>query len=427
MELFMNEIIKKSYSILYMMKKHVNYIRDRKNYNKYFEMSDEDFSSALNKISCNIELTLPEGENTVIFVGELLSPRFYKISKALSLKGWNIILLKMKNVAESVSTKEYNNIFSEVIVLDDVLELAKYLSLCKNKNCLVHYFGTHCKNAGILVKHKAIFPKIIFEPYDTRNGMYSLNSEKEKWDQSTEKYVLENADGIIGRDFATEFLKDVQHFNLTSNVLIFLDYMDSINSNYKKNEGELNLCYVGGVTPDGENSPLACHIEFAKLCEQNKCHYHVYPSRWNNVIYKELIDFDEKSAYFHFHKPVPIERLIDVMSSYDYLVFPFHRKYLESKTDDEYTREKFIYGCTNKYFDGLAAGLPIIGIACEKMLDYLGQHGAVIKWGIEDMDFEYLINNRNRLRKETIEKSDFWNIDNHIMELIEFYNRVKDS
>lgn len=400
--------------------------KDINEYNGSFLMEDIDFEKKyIDKTYTNKYTFREKGKRKhVIFVIELLSPRVMKMAKYLELSGWEVIAVISKNCKISSSSNNIKKYFSEVIEYATLIELCSILHYFKNKVALVHYHTFLCDNISVLIKHGTFFPPIVMERYDIQNGLYTIKDERTKWKHSMEKYTIEHANGICQREFALDYLEKA-NYKISRNRITFLDYIDeTIESPITSDDNdELSFVYAGGVATDRNVTALACNIEAAIFLQKKKCHYHMYPSGWDDVVYREFIELDKKSEYFHFHKPLPYEELLKEISKYDYVIVPLFDDYKDVK-NNEYTENKFIYASTNKYFDAIAAGLPIVAKIPTMLLDLIDEHGVALKWTMNEMDFDFLKKNKQGLKKKVIENRDYWLMSNRIHELIDFYERV---
>ena len=79
---------------------------------------------------------------------------------------------------------------------------------------------------------------------------------------------------------------------------------------------------------------------------------------------------------------------------------------------------------TNKFFDGLEAGLPIIASFPLKLANYFEENGVLLNWTIEEIDFEQLRKRKVELKKNVEKFRERLRIRFRILELIEFYNSL---
>lgn len=369
-----------------------------------------------------------ESKNKILFVVENFGARTVKIAKALKKSGKEVLIF--------LDGKEKSNLMwiSLCGILDKEeigysffgpIEELLFLIL-KNKGSMIHVFSSPWTpyTSYILVKLQDMIGNVIFENYDIANGFHTTLDDRML---KLEKYCIENAKGVCYREYSLEYLIDVLHFEIKGSTIRFLDYCSDrkCKISRKNTDAELTLCYVGGIEPKEEypDTPFE-HLEFASLCEKNKCHFHIYPPNWDEKRYEEYIRRDEESLYFHFHKPVSNDRLAEEISQYDYGVSPIRDDIWENKQSGQYTKEKFIYAGANKLFDYLDAGLPIVTAIPQKISQYLEEKGVLINWTNGQYDFDYLREQKEPMREKVSDVREELRIGNYIQELLRFYESL---
>lgn len=366
--------------------------------------------------------------NKILFVVDNFGARTVKIAKALKTYGKEVfILLDGKGKSDPIWVSLCNILDKEGIGYSFYGPIEELLFLIlKNKGNIVHVFSSPWTPyiSYTLVKLQDIVGKIVFENYDIANGFHVMADERML---ELEKYCIENAKGICHREYSLEYLIDVLYFEIKGKTIRFLDYCSDrkYNINKKNKDIELSLCYVGGIEPKEEfpDTPFE-HLEFASLCEENKCHFHIYPPDWDEKRYGEYIRKDEECLYFHFHKPVPNDMLAEEISKYDYGVSPIRDDVWENARSGQYTKEKLIYAGANKLFDYLDAGLPIVTAIPQKISKYLEEKGVLINWTNGQYDFDYLRDRKESMREKVSDVREELRIGNHIQELVGFYESL---
>lgn len=369
-----------------------------------------------------------KNKSKILFVVENFSARVVKIAKALKSHGKEVTLLLEGREENNPMWRSLCNILDkeqiEYLFFGPVEELLFLLQ--RNQGCTIHVFSSPWVPyiAYILVKLQNFIGSVVFENYDIANGFHTiLDDEMLKLEQ----YCIENARGVSYREYSLEYLRDVLHFQIKGKSIRFWDYCSDEKEEFhsEDSELELSLCYVGGIEPEGEfpESPFG-HLEFASQCEQNHCHFHIYPPDWDEKRYEEFIKQDETNPYFHFHKPVPNNKLAEEISKYDYGVSPVKDDIWNKKYSGQYTKEKLIYAGANKLFDYLDAGLPIITAIPQKISQYLEKKGVLINWTNGQYDFDYLRSRKKMMRENIPDVREELRIGNHIPKLIEFYESL---
>ncbi len=368
-------------------------------------------------------------KNKIVFVIGWISPRTLKIATALRKKGYEIELLFCPDIWNRKVLRNKLISIGDICTVCSTIEELMYCIICSRAE-VVHLFSDiyHSNVAYILVRQKKLFGKLIFDQYDITNEMY-IDTYVSKETYFYEKYCLEHVDGLCCRGYEQEYLLDKKGYKIEGKIIKFFDYCRSETVNYYTEDSlkkELTLCYAGGIATEREwpEAPYACLLEFAHICAKNKCHFHVYPPDWDEIKFNEYIELDKRSEYFHFHRPVEFDKLNFELSQYDYGVHLIKNCYLDKEIVGYNTRNKVIYGVTNHFYDYLDAGIPIIAAVPVMFADFFEKQGVLIKWTLEDYDFNLLRKQRDVLRKNVSKVREELKVDKHIGELIEFYNSI---
>lgn len=372
-----------------------------------------------------------EKNNRIIFVIISFSPRVIKILKTIKAFNRNVIIfLDAKKKGETWNN--YCNILKEENIepiFFSCIEELLFL-LLKNKGKVLHIFSNPWEPyvSYILVKMQAYIGNIVFENYDIANGFYTIFKKR---DLELEQYCLENAKGICYREFSLEYLTNVLQFKIRGKTFRFFDYCSDEDICYinDKKDKELSICYAGGLITEDEypDCPFGGFMELAEKCEKSRCHLHIYPAIWNEKLYEKYIKKDKESVYFHFHKTIPYNELINEISQYDYGITPTKEDIWEKECSGYNTKYKYIYAATNKYFDYLDAGLPIIAALPLKFAEFLEKEGVLINWMNRQYDFQYLLDMREILHKNVMEVREKLKIGKQIKNLIEFYDTLDEK
>lgn len=365
-----------------------------------------------------------KNDNEVVLVVMYPMPRFLKIIKALHENNWRITILQCPEIVDLSGyvekAKAYCDLYYECRCWEEV-----YYRLILSTAQVAHLFSPWGYSAlsNNLIKNKKLFPKLVFETTDILAGM--IAGVDKKWIES-ERYCLENADGVCCRGYELEYVKEYLGYKIKKDI-IFMDYCnDNCMFSSPKDKEELSLCYVGGILFDDEGLVATNKIffEIAKKCEENRCHLHIYPRDWDEKKYIDFIELNKESKYFHFHKPVPYWELSKELSKYDYSICPIKINFLDKKISGCQTKNKFIYATTNKFFDALDAGIPIIAAAPIKVLEVFEKEKVVLKRTIEEYDFDEMRKLKEELRKNVEKAHEKYVMKNKIGKLINFYHAV---
>ena len=97
--------------------------------------------------------------------------------------------------------------------------------------------------------------------------------------------------------------------------------------------------------------------------------------------------------------------------------------FLEENRMREQKKKLYLFNF-NHFYDYLDAGIPIIAAVPVMFADFFEKQGVLIKWTLEDYDFNLLRKQRDVLRKNVSKVREELKVDKHIGELIEFYNSI---
>jgi hypothetical protein len=116
--------------------------------------------------------------------------------------------------------------------------------------------------------------------------------------------------------------------------------------------------------------------------------------------------------------------MIKVISNYDYGLTPSRHVTKKNENYGNYTKYKYIYAASNQLYDYLDAGLPIIAALPVKYADFFEQKKVLIKWYIDEYDFEALKLRRNEMKRNVVKVQEELRMGNHINELIKLYETI---
>lgn len=399
----------------------------------------------LHKIKKITELFIPvlylyknivsQNRKSVIFITSYISSRIEKMGYALRKKGYNVILLvhkEGKSIGVSYGSK--NNSYDKLYFFRNKAEL---YFLCLRFNPLVYHV---CERSRVsdwcvfLIKNKQYIGKIVYDQYDVYRDMYA---EKNVDYIKNEKFCLENADGIVCRNFQTQYLKNKYGYCFKGKRLLFLDYCWNNNppeKRFKTDKEELCIVYGGRLLPCRSNNLLS-RIEWDGLSswvETTKQYQAKMVVIASNIIdkneFKEFSRLAKNNPNFILKGKMDLNTLIEYESKMDYGTDTFELARDQKNNFKNFNfaaREK--YCATNKYFDYIDAGIPIICGRPQEMLGrYLEKYGIVFRCTLEELPerMDELKQKRNGYAVNVAKARKALSIEKQIPRLIHFYKQL---
>lgn len=252
-----------------------------------------------------------------------------------------------------------------------------------------------------------------------------------------EKFCLENADGIVCRNFQTQYLKNKYGYCFKGKRLLFLDYCWNNNppeKRFKTDKEELCIVYGGRLLPCRSNNLLS-RIEWDGLSswvETTKQYQAKMVVIASNIIdkneFKEFSRLAKNNPNFILKGKMDLNTLIEYESKMDYGTDTFELARDQKNNFKNFNfaaREK--YCATNKYFDYIDAGIPIICGRPQEMLGrYLEKYGIVFRCTLEELPerMDELKQKRNGYAVNVAKARKALSIEKQIPRLIRFYKQL---
>ncbi len=387
-------------------------------------------------------------EKHIVFISGCFKPRDAKIINALKRKGFEVTVILYGEY-------RLERLFSEEIVKNGINPIK-----CKDEEdmtyCMMqyrpmlYYFEpkwADCRWVSILLKHKSHFRPIVLALYDVINASYAFlqSGLYREWKAllESEKYALENADGVVWRWYSKEYLEQRKGFVYKGKSVQFPDYCGGYINETEQPEKEdsevLKLCSLRGFFADfGEEGGVPDGYErFSTLEEilelignRKDCILDMYVGRFNSKDYEISLKLEEKYRNIKFFWGVDHTEMIERLKEYDYGC----RFYNEGEPVplDQVVKysDMFFFGSDNEYavtnalIDYIDAAIPIIVKFPHKQVDFLEHYGVILKIPTNKFDIDYLKKNKNQYKKNAWEARKLLAIDDHIQELIEFFEEV---
>jgi hypothetical protein len=337
------------------------------------------------------------GKKQVVFLEPFPEVMFYKISRLLRKKGYEVISIRILENKDSDSF--YRDGFDKIISFN-----LKYFKL--NKKNIFPFISFLSKRAFHFLKvafqilrlspyaiisragpswpcaiTRRLFKKIplIYFPYDIRSAACKTEKMRikrgiPKYEIKAERFCFENTEGIMHKGHPDElnYLENEllgYNIELPPNQLSFHPYTSEeftvpLNKDKLSKDGEIHLIHLDSSGAAGPWGGAYIYDYIRKIIKQG-IHVHNY-SKSNAISQEDLFKtFEEKSfydaykdvltsKYFHRHKSLDPKKIILEASKYDYGIAPTPEK----KNPEETPDLKFTIG--NKLATYIEAGIPII-------------------------------------------------------------------
>lgn len=373
--------------------------------------------------------------NTIVFISGNLTPRSEKIIAALTKKMYRIIVLEYGYCNELVKSEIMSSNI-EFFSCKNLIEVFYRALLYKP---LVYYFEPvwgDCSGSEIMIRHKGLFGKIVFAPYDILNAGYVQILDIEKL---MEWYCLEYADGVAWRWFSKKFLEEKKGLVQKGKSIQFLDYCKGFEiENDNRSDDTLKICFVQGAIYELLNKSVSAYENLyaepakldavlKKIGNVSNCVFHIFLGRCADSDKKKLEKFEKDYSNVKFFYGMEYNELLIKISEYDYgSYFMTDGKDIpeQKSIDNIYYGNVYNDSIVNRFFDYLDAGLPIISTLPQKQCNYLDQYGVIVKMNINNLDIDYLINNKTYYRKNVKRAKKELQIDNHIQRLINWFYKL---
>lgn len=388
---------------------------------------------------CALGQRIEKKDKQIVYIigMEMALPRHLKIIKALKKHNYEIIVLCYGDIKGKVVGKELSAcqiIIKYCSVIEELMcEMLKY-------NPLLYFIGPawgDCSWANIVIQQKKMFGKIVITIYDVFNDGLLFASKQQK---QMERYALEKADGIVWRWFSKEQLEK-QGMEFDGKSIQFLDYCTSDfeiddEVHLENVHKELKLCFVCGH-PDyffeEYESMAKGYIVNAKIqdilkkIKGKQCCFHLFAWNMGEYAKKKCKELELKYENFRVFMGYEHQDILKRIQEYDYGCFLCTGGEVipdDMSVDGRYLGITHKDAVSNKFFDYLDAGLPIIATLQRTLCDYLEEYGVLIKMNIDNLDIQYLQKNRYYYKEMVKQAKIELSIERQIPRLIYFFDSV---
>ena len=375
-----------------------------------------------------------KNHNQIVFIVGNLSVRIVKIINAMVSNSYHIVLLRYGNIGSNLAINELSETNVECI---ECMSIEKLFYQAIQYNPIVYFFEPawgDCSWAETMIRHESVFGKIVISLYDVLNDGYAFVSDSAK---CIEKYVLENASGIVWRYYSKEYLETEKGFHYKGRSIQFLDYCKGYKLKREKvQENPLKLCCVTGdlhpfFCASKENEKYIREAQFVnvlkKIGNRADCIFHVFTGISSDENKRICSQLEKQYKNFKIIYGTRHDDLIKKISMYDYGCFLFDGEIdipCSVTVDNKYYGSQYINAVSNRYFDYIDAGIPLIGTRPLKLCNFFNEYGIIVNMDLPNIDIDYLNENKRRYKTNVERVRNKFFVDNQIYRLIDFFEQL---
>lgn len=299
----------------------------------------------------------------LLFVCELLPARAGRIAKWVARTADKRIVLLCHR--DGFIPEFANAGFAHVVLYRNAWHLRRILRALPRPE-LVHGFAPKSKYPDVV--RRFLQPQGVPYIHDLQDTLvvYYGTEVKPRWlreELPHERACMAGADGLVAHSLEPN--EGFRRYGIARKdrppTLFFPLYCDDdlfVDNVPKISDTEIHLVYAGGVAGSHRDPKHYGNIQFFGLIgtlTKQGLHFHIYPSPTNiRADVEEYEALARTNPRFHFHAPVPQEKLAGELAKYHYGILPFFKELSEQ------SEAKLKYATTLKLFNYLEAGLPII-------------------------------------------------------------------
>ena len=363
----------------------------------------------------------------LVFIVGNMSARTVRIIKELSLsKKIKIIQLWIGEYAGDKEVEKLGidlvkiNSSEGVLIEANKTETSLFYVDAPNGNSII---------PAIMCKYKSSFGKILFTAYDICLGTYV---GMPCYIYESERYALENADGIIWRYYSKDFISKTFNISYFGKSLYFPDYCDDYGEYRLCDDGKIRfVCVFSHATMllDGTDGHTSLGRILEKFVRRNDVIIDIYIWLINETERNRMDEYKKKYSRFNYYSGVPHDILMDRLKDYDYAFYlyddPSVPRYPLSKVGTQpegvyYTEAAFKYNMSNTFFEYLSVGLPLISTRMSYQCEEFVKDGVCIPLTLDTIDVDELKERREYYKTIVAKVKRKYLIKNNINRFINF-------
>ncbi len=378
-------------------------------------------------------------ENEIVYITGQLLPRNIKMIAALKKKGYDVVVIIYGSLREGFASEMHQRGISYIRCNDE--EEMMYNAL--QYRPLVYYYQPiwgNCIWLEIVLRYKMHFRPIVLGLYDVLNDGCVIEDTALL---SSEKYALENADGVVWRWFSKEYLEKEKGFSYKGKSIQFHDYCGGYikDNEWKKRVDEkiLKLCNVEGFfgyysqkgdVPDGYETFSSLNDIADVLGNKENCILDIFIGYYCKEDFEKAKQIEEQYSNIRFFWEVEHSQLVNRLQDYDYgCEFYTEGKEIPMNMQivcgtGKYYGSGNVNSASHRFYDFIDAGIPVVTIMPRKQVDFLDKYGAVVRMSLQRLDIDYLQEHKEEWRQKAVLARQELDIDRHIDKLIQFFKEL---
>lgn len=387
--------------------------------------------------------TISDEPQTVVFITGTIYVRMGKLGYALKSLGWRVVLL----YSDMSYIKDHEKCFDDMQYYQSPEEA---LNIAQRYNPLVyHVFSVWEYDVAKFLINSGV-GLVVLDNYDYLAGMLKSEFLNSRYPGLCEKerFCIESADGLCCRDLQFSYTRRTLKYILKGETIFFPEYCwgaTELNSNEMiPDKKEIHVVYAGNMNIEkrcrGDQYQMqfknGFFLDFGRDLASAGFHFHLYPGRNNykeenfENEFSEYLEAEASSSFFHIHRSIPEENLIEEMSAYD---LGIEAGWLETETigAEHSLPIRNRYGMSSKLFGYLDAGLGMIIGDNFKMRRWMFERYGIVRTAYLDFVKEELLATPSEfykgLRKRVAIARENYLVTKHAPRLAEFYFSVVNS
>ncbi|MFQ5495753.1 MAG: hypothetical protein ACE5EX_10275, partial [Phycisphaerae bacterium] len=370
----------------------------------------------------------------VVMVSDTPRSREAKIAYALRHRGWKCVLLHRDAPTFDASgyfteARSYGNEWQALRQALDYAPRAYHVMVNSDYRVAERFVR---ERPGI----------VVVGSYDMIAGMYTdaflADHPDYRAEIDRERFCLESADGLCCRSAEADLLETALGYRLPPRVLLFDGcWQPPLDVGGHAGE-ELHVAYAGHIVAGGGRSSGAASssskLWLAETLTAQGIHFHLFPwcaargAALDDAL-RDYRDLSRRQPHFHLHAMVPPDRLASAMAACDLGMFVYNEVALPGGIASSFTPDKFRLCASNKLFDYIDAGLPVVHTAIEGsfLSQLMDAHGIRVEVGAIDPAHwsEHLASlDLTALRRGVRAAQADYDLRHHIGKLTRFYESL---